>query len=358
MMKSVLMVALVINIGATIQAKALELKALTNVSEFTNLTPQSLAAGTVYYQYTAQPPAFTDWMASSKTEYEYLGLFDGYTEPQLLTPREQNLVTEKLTMFIARAKAVVNKSPSSLDLSKLVSIDFIQKLDSELIHTEISPSQIMPLVAGSGNVTAFKQCNTESDVIVRPTLEQSLASLNRPNQSWCSDSSRSICIESCYLFNSGYQAAVGAYNTFKAEDELDKKDQGMATQSELRYYMSEAEMGKSSSIADLTGVSSKIVGVLEQNIFYFNQLIQYGKMLVVFQEHPSDSTKTIVSTFVVFAPQTKTWVKDYSVLGISLRVNDILMGNGGNLNTATGITAGLPVYAKDLSMSLVKLLEN
>ncbi|NJM09724.1 MAG: hypothetical protein HC883_02165 [Bdellovibrionaceae bacterium] len=354
-----LSLSLFMSLSMSLNCEAQELEIVKTPEAFTALNADTLAAGKVYYQYTEQPPAFTDWMAASPVEYEFLSLFPDYVEPTLLTRKKKIPVTEKLTMFVAKAKTVINKSPANVNMKSFIDINFIKKLDAEIRHAAITPAQTMPLLAGKGNVTNFKQlCNTDAEHIVRPAFELSLEKLNRPGQPWCADTSRSICVESCYIFNSGYRTVVKGYNNFKAENEYDKKDQGMATQSEIRYFVSEAEMGKRQSVAALTGIDTPVRGALEQNIFYFNQLVQYGKIVAFFQEHPRDASKTIVTSFLVFGLQTSTWEKEYSIMGLKLQVREIMMGRGGGLNTATGITAGLPIYTQNIAKSLSKLIEN
>ncbi len=339
------------------QEKALEI--LPQNANFAALNATNMKPGTVYYQSTDNPPAFTDWMKTNPNEYAYLGLFDGYAEPTSLTRRKKLAVTEKITVFVAKAKTIINKPASAINLPGMIKLDFIRKLDPEIRHAAISPAQVMPVMGGQPKIDNFKAlCNTDSENINRPAKELSLDHLKRPAQPWCANTERSACVESCYLFNSGYRTVVKGFNNFKAEDEYDKKDFGMATQSEIRYFVSEAEMGKSVPVAALTGVATPVRGVFEQNIFYFNQMVQYGKVIAFFQEHPTDAGKTIVTSYLVFGLQTSTYAKAYPILGLTLEVKEILMGRGGRMNTPTGITAGLPVYTQNIAKSLSGLLEN
>ena len=54
-------------------------------------------------------------------------------------------------------------------------------------------------------------------------------------------------------------------------------------------------------LASLTGLDTPPVGALEQSIFYVNQVMQFGKLLAVFQRHPSDAKQTIVTVFMALA---------------------------------------------------------
>jgi hypothetical protein len=355
--KFILAAALLAGLSAQAQEKKLEI--VNESAKFTALNADSMNPASVYFQFTEAPLPFTEWMAKNPNEYAFLALYDGYTEPTLLTRKKKTPITEKMTMFVAKAKTIINKPASAVNLKGMITLPFIQKLDPEIRHAQIAPGQIMPIVGGQPSITNFqKLCNAEGKYIVRPSLELALDKLNRPGQSWCADASRSICVESCYIFNSGYRTVVSGYNKFKAEDEYDKKDFGMATQSEIRYFVSEAEMGKKIPVAALTGINTPVRGALEQNIFYFNQMVQYGKIVAFFQENPKDASKTIVTSFLVFGIQSSTYEKVYSLMGLELSVKDILMGRGGRLNTASGITAGLPIYTQNIAKSLSRIIEN
>lgn len=344
-------------LAAQAQEKALEI--VPEATKFSAITTDNMKPGTVYYQSTENPLPFADWKNTNSNEYTFLALYDGYIEPTLLTRKKKTPITEKMTMFVAKAKTIINKAPANINLKNMATLGFLQKLDPEILHAQITPGQIMPVMGGRAQIDNFKSlCNKEKPYIVRPSLELALDKLNRPSQPWCADTSRSICVESCYIFNGGYRSVVTGYNNFKAEDEYDKKDFGMATQSEIRYFVSEAELGKKVPVAALTGINTPVRGVFEQNIFYFNQMVQYGKVIAFFQEHPKDASKTVVTSYLVFGMQSSTYDKVYNIMGLTLEVKEILMGRGGRLNTASGITAGLPIYTQNIAKSLSKILEN
>ena len=62
-------------------------------------------------------------------------------------------------------------------------------------------------------------------------------------------------------------------------------------------------------LASLTGLDTPPVGALEQNIFYVNQVMQFGKLLAVFQQHPTDASQTIVTVFIALAVETSVLAK-------------------------------------------------
>ena len=66
-----------------------------------------------------------------------------------------------------------------------------------------------------------------------------------------------------------------------------------------------SEMG----LAKLTGLDTLSVGALEQTIFYVNQVMQFGKLLAVFQRHPTDANQSIVTVFIALAVETSILAK-------------------------------------------------
>ncbi len=54
-------------------------------------------------------------------------------------------------------------------------------------------------------------------------------------------------------------------------------------------------------LKELTGLDTPVAGVPEQNIFYVNQIMKFGKLLAVFQNHPTDANKTAVTAYMVLA---------------------------------------------------------
>ena len=54
-------------------------------------------------------------------------------------------------------------------------------------------------------------------------------------------------------------------------------------------------------LQQLTTLETPVSGVLEQDIFYVNQIMKFGKFFAVFQDDPSDANKTVVTAFMVLA---------------------------------------------------------
>jgi len=112
--------------------------------------------------------------------------------------------------------------------------------------------------------------------------------------------------------------------------------------------------------AKLTGLDTPSTGALEQSIFYVNQVIEFGKMLAVFQQHPSDPNKTVVSVFMSLGLESNilTKRKDYArfrCCEISFQLRFLLAGVRSTRESS--LSAGLPVYARNQVKAIAAILE-
>src|SRR5215469_11509066 len=72
---------------------------------------------------------FDEWAEKHPTEKKFLALFPGYTEPTVpkLVSGTTSQVFEKLYMYIAQARFVLDRAPGAIDLSRYVNLPFLQK---------------------------------------------------------------------------------------------------------------------------------------------------------------------------------------------------------------------------------------
>ena len=93
-----------------------------------------------------------------------------------------------------------------------------------------------------------------------------------------------------------------------------------------------------------------MAGALEQNIFWVNQILRFGKFLAVFQPMPTDPQKTIVTAYVALAIKGDVLDRKAEYARVPVLKNllpaQVLMGNS-TFNTGNSISAGLPVYARN-----------
>lgn len=321
--------------------------------------------------YTGKVLTYQQWNQQYPDEAKALNLYNGFAEPQVISLKYgiEKRVTEKMMVFVAQGKMLINKVPAQISLSNFTKIDFIRKFDPDLKSMQINATQVIPAELQQLGATPldkrpqlpnFQWCTIPqaaddktppTQVILRPQRERDLTYLipqGRPM--WCSDTARTICVESCYMFNKGYRALVATANAVLAKDE--QKDKGIAFQSEIRPFASEQEAAIPVPLQRLTGLASPVRGGLEQNSFYFNQIFQYAKILGVIQEMPGHPNQSVATIYFAVGIKKRTW-------DINSQVSQVLMGESkGYLNTETGITAGLPAFTQTTLDSIGQILEN
>jgi hypothetical protein len=103
-----------------------------------------------------------------------------------------------------------------------------------------------------------------------------------------------------------------------------------------------------------------VAGVVEQNIFYVNQIMQFGKFLAVLQPDPADAKKSVVSAFVALAVDSDLFEKKKELESVPILRNlvpaQVLAGNS-SFNTGNSISAGLPKYSRNRVKAIATLLE-
>jgi hypothetical protein len=85
-----------------------------------------------------------------------------------------------------------------------------------------------------------------------------------------------------------------------------------------------------------------------------------GKLLAVFQRHPTDANQTIVTVFMVLAVESSIMGKKKEFAKIPVLRNlvpaQVLAGKS-SFNTGNSISAGLPVYARNQAKAMAAILE-
>ena len=99
-------------------------------------------------------------------------------------------------------------------------------------------------------------------------------------------------------------------------------------------FQSEIRMVAGPDLAELpslTGLDLKVTSALEQNIFWVNQVIQFGKLLGVLQQHPTEPNAAIATVYIVVAVRNDVLnkQKEYSKTPVlrNLVPAQLLMGN-------------------------------
>ena len=122
----------------------------------------------------------------------------------------------------------------------------------------------------------------------------------------------------------------------------------MEFQSELRL-IPQAEINPA-VLAKATGIDAPIAGAIEQNIFYVNQVMQFGKFLAVLQPDPADAKRSIATVFISLAVDSELFEKKKEFENVPVLRNlvpaQVLAGNS-SFNTGNSISGGLPKYSRN-----------
>ncbi len=276
---------------------------------------------------------FDDWARARPLQKQVLSLYPGYVEPRFNTT--VNGVTkahhEKLHMYVAEARFVVGKPPGSLDLSRLTTLPFLERLDPAIKHRTITPAELMP------------------------ARHPELPHLRHPGREWCAGI-QGICTQSRYKFEGKLPTAIMLAN--KLRESSKPVADHIEFQSELRLVpLAEND---AATLTKLTGVATPITGVLEQNIFWVNQIMQFGRFVAVFQQHPADAGKTVATAFMALAVKSDVLErkKEYETIPVlrNLVPAQVLVGNS-SFNTGTSISGGLPVYVRNRIKAIAGIIE-
>jgi hypothetical protein len=277
---------------------------------------------------------FEDWAQTRPIEKQFLSPFPSYSEPtvEIMVDGVRKRVKEKLHMYVGEARFALARPPASIDLASFVTLPFIERTDPAIKHQLITPAEA---VSAKDPRAAHNQ---------------------HPLRRWCETRPATICIRSRYQFEGKLPLGIQIAN--KLRDSPKRIADHLEFQSELtlRPPAEVAELG----LASLTGLDTPSVGALEQNIFYVNQVMQFGKLLAVFQRHPTDANQTIVTVFVALAVETSIFLKKKEFSKVPVLRNlvpaQVLAGKS-SFNTGSSISAGLPLYARNQVKAMAAILD-
>jgi hypothetical protein len=277
---------------------------------------------------------FAEWARTHPAQKKFLSLFPGYTEPTVTKTAntgKSSTATEKLTMYVAQARFVLDRPPGAIDLSHYVTLAFLEKIDPAITHKTMAASEIAPLTdpQGTGN--------------------------ENPQRKWCTGRPDMICIQSSYRLEG--KIPIGIMLVNKLRDSVKKVSDHIDFQSELSQVP--AENLDQAGLQQLTALDTPVTGVLEQNIFYVNQIMKFGKFLAVFQADSADTNKTVVTAFMALAVKSSVLDERRGYEKVPVLRNlvpaEVLMG-GSSFNSGNSISAGLPKYARNEIRTVASLL--
>jgi hypothetical protein len=282
---------------------------------------------------------FSDWERSRLSQKQLLSLFPSFEEPTINVTDDgaakdgvSKTRKRRLHVYVAEARFALAKPATSIDLSKMISLATIEQLDPSIKHRLITAADVIP--------------------------NKDPKSPNRnPKRQWCEGGGTVICIQSKYQLEGRLPAGIMLVNKIR-ENHKTKIADYMEFQSELRL-VPDAEIDQA-WLTSTTGIAAPVTGVVEQNIFYVNQIMQFGKFLAVLQPDPADAKKSIVSAFVALAVDSDLFEKKKELESVPILRNlvpaQVLAGNS-SFNTGSSISAGLPKYSRNRVKAIAALLE-
>ena len=277
---------------------------------------------------------FEDWARIKPTQKKFLALYPSYSEPTVSKPARngEKMVPDKLYVYLAEARFVLAKPPAAIDLTRFATLPFIERIDPAITQKLITAADVIPLKDP-------KDANNQN-----------------PDRKWCDEASAAICIQSSYKLEG--KIPIGIMLVNKLRDSAKKIADHIDFQSELSS-LSPAQIDQA-GLQELTALTVPVTAVLVQNIFYVNQIMKFGKFLAVFQAHPTDAKKTVVTAYVVLGIEASVLDKkrEYEKMPVlrNLVPAQVLMGKS-SFNSGSSISAGLPAYARNELRTVAGILE-
>ncbi len=274
---------------------------------------------------------FSDWERSRPRQKQLLSLFPSYEEPTVGPENAAKPRKRRLHVYVAEARFALARPAESIDLARMATLAVLEQLDPSIKHRLIASADAVP--------------------------NKDPKSPNRnPARRWCEGGGLPICIQSKYQFEGRLPTGILLVN--KIRESGKKIADFLDFQSELRPLaaadIDQAELSKA------TGIDTPITGAVEQNIFYVNEIMQFGKFLAVLQPDPADVKKSIATAFVALAVDSDLFEKKKEFENVPILRNlvpaQVLAGNS-SFNTGSSISAGLPKYARNRIKAIAALLE-
>ncbi len=277
---------------------------------------------------------FKDWERAHPIQKKFLALYPSYVEPTVEKAGGRSKpVLEKLYMYVAQARFLLDRTPGSIDLSHYVTPHFLSQIDPAIKHTPIDAGKLAPFTdeAGKGN--------------------------DNPGRKWCSGRQTSVCIQSTYELEGKIPLGITLVNKLR---ESAKKKISTHIDFQSEFSALKAADVDQSALRQLTALDAPIDGVLEQDIFRVNQIMKFGKFFAVFQDDTSDPGKTVVTAFMAIAVKASILDEKRGFEKVPVLRNlvpaDVLMGRS-SFNSGNSISAGLPQYARNEIKTVAGILD-
>lgn len=316
---------------------------IEEVPSVTALAPAQIKQGVVVFSDRLQDqPAdavtglvlYEDWARARPVQRRLLSLYPGYEEPSVTVTSGGVKKThrERLYMYVAQARFVLMRPAVFLDLSPYVSVKFLERVDPAISHRTIEPADAMPL----------KDRRSEHN--------------RNPARPWCEWPTLVICVQSHYQLEGKLPLGIRLANKLRVRPK--QISEAVDFQSELRL-LAPGELDHA-DLRELTGLETPLAGGIEQSIFYVNQIMEFGKLLAVFQADPGDAQRTVVTAFVVIAVKASLFEmkKEFEKVPVlkNLIPAQVLVGRS-SFNTGNSISSGLPKYTRSHIKAIADILQ-
>jgi hypothetical protein len=277
---------------------------------------------------------FEDWTQVRPAQKQFLSPYPSYLEPtiEIAVGAIRKRAKEKLHMYVGQARFALALPPHALNLAGFVTLPFVERMDTAIKHRLITSTEA---VSPKDPRTVHNQ---------------------HPLRRWCEARQLVICIHSRYQLEGKLPLGIQIAN--KLRESSKKIADYLEFESELTVR-SPSEVTETGLVA-LTGFDTPSIGALEQNIFYVNQMMQFGKLLAVFQRHPTDANQTITTVFMALAIESAVLGKKKEYANVPVLRNlvpaQVLAGKS-SFNSGKSISAGLPAYARNQIKAIAALLD-
>jgi hypothetical protein len=277
---------------------------------------------------------FDEWSRSRPNEAKFLNLFPNFKEGMVhkIIDGSKKEVKDELQMYVTEARFMLSRPAASVDLKTFATLPFVRSIDPSITHEEIKPSDVSTLKDEKGQ-------NNKN-----------------PDRAWCEGAGVTACIRSSYKLEGKLPIGVALAN--KLRDSERKLSDKIEFESEMRLLA--ASDVDQAGLQSLTGVNTPVAGVLEQNMFYVNQVMRFGKLLAVFQPNPADANITVTTVMISVAVGSSTLEqkKKYENVPVlrNLVPSQVLLGNS-SFNTGNSISAGLPNYVRNRIKAIAGILD-
>jgi hypothetical protein len=277
---------------------------------------------------------FDEWARTKPIQKKFLSLYPSYVETTIhrVIDGARKEVKDELQMYITEARFKLSRPAASIDLKPFATLPFIESIDPAIKHHIIKPSEVSLL-------TDEKSANNRN-----------------PDRNWCEGVGVMACTRSTYKLEGKLPMGIALAN--KLRDSETKVSDTIEFESEMRL-LSQPNLDEA-GLKQLTGVDAPVVNVLEQNMFYVNQVMRFGKLVAVIQSSPVDPQSAVATVMIALAVSSHTLESQKKYQDVPVLRNlvpaQVLLGNS-SFNTGTSISSGLPNYVRNRIKAIAEILD-